>query len=103
MPGLSTLQPVNATRPADAASGFVPHVRVAAPGTVSVRVTALLAPVTVLPDASRTVTTGWVARAVPPVPLPGWVVNARLLAAAGVMVKDVLVAEASPEAVAVSV
>jgi hypothetical protein len=58
--------------------------------------------VTVFPPASCTVTTGCVVHAVPPVPPPGWVVNANCAAAPTVMLKALLVADVSPELVAVS-
>ena len=75
----------------------------APPGAVSVSVTLVVAAVTVLPSASWTATTGCVPRAVPPVPLLGWVVNASLAAAPAVIVKVLLVAEVSDPSVAVRV
>ena len=70
---------------------------------VSVSITELVSVVTVLPPASCTVTTGWVAEATWLAPPPGWVVNATLAAAPTVIVKLLLVAAVSPLAVAVSV
>ena len=75
----------------------------APPGVVSARVTELVLPVTVLPKASCTVTSGWPAHAVWLVPLPGCMVKATLLAAAAVIVKVLLVAEVLPAEVAVIV
>ena len=68
-----------------------------------VRVTESDPVVTVLPPASWTVTTGWVAKAMPPVEPEGLVVKASLVAAPTVMVKLVLTALVSPPEVAVSV
>ena len=45
----------------------------------------VVAVVTVLPPASSTVTTGWVAQACPSTPPPGWVVKASWVAAPMVM------------------
>jgi hypothetical protein len=59
--------------------------------------------VTVLPKSSWTVTAGWVDSAVPPVPLPGCVVKASLLAAPAPTVTLVLTAAVKEPSVAVSV
>ena len=70
---------------------------------VRARVTELVLPVTVLPNASWTVTSGWAAHAVWLVPPPGCMVKATLLAAAAVIVKVLLVIEVLPAEVAVIV
>jgi hypothetical protein len=100
---LFTEQPANAASPLAAALGLAVQVNDALPGVVKTRVTEAVLVVTVLPAASCTVTTGCVAIVVPPVPPLGCVVNASLVAAPGVIVKVVLVAEASDPLVAVSV
>ena len=100
---MSTPHPANVATPATAAWGLVPQVRVAPPGVVSARVTLLVLPVTVFPNTSWTVTTGCVPKAVPPVLPPGWVVNASLAAAPGVIAKLLLRAVVKEVAVAVSV
>ena len=103
MPILSTLQPANVATPATAAFGFVVQVSVAPPGVVSARVTELVSDVTVLPPASCTATTGWVARAEPPVPVPGCVVNVSWAAAPAAITKLLLVADVNDPSVAVRV
>lgn len=60
-------------------------------------------PVTVFPPASNTVATGCDTHAVPPVPPPGWVVNANWVAAPTVMLKVLEVVVVSPADVAVNV
>src|SRR5438477_470 len=65
------------------------------------RVMLAVEPVTVLPPASCTVTTGCVAQAVPPVPPPGWVVKASLAAAPTVMLKPELAADVRAPSAAV--
>ena len=59
--------------------------------------------VTVLPPASCTVTTGWVAHTELRAPPPGWVVNASLAAAPTVMLNVELVADVRVPLVAVRV
>ncbi len=103
MPALSTLQPANVATPATAAFGLAVQVRIAPLAVVSARVTELVSPVTVFPNASCTVTTGWVAIADWLVEPLGCVVKPTLAAAAAVIVKLLLVAEVSPPALAVSV
>ena len=74
------------------------------PGLVPIASVMLaLLDVTVLPPASCTVTTGWVANATPAVPPPGWVVNASFAAAPTVMLNELDVAPVRPAAAAVSV
>ena len=100
---MSTLHPANVATPATAALGLVAHVRAAPPGLVSARATGVEAVVTVFPSASRRVTTGWVAKAVPPVELEGLVLKASLSVVTAEMTKLALTAEMSPVAVAVTV
>ena len=97
------MQPAKVATPATAAAGFAAQVRVAPAGEVIVRVMGSLLVVTVLPPASRTVTTGWVPKAIPPVEPEGFVVKVRTAAGPVVMVKLVLTPEVSPLDVAVSV
>ena len=59
--------------------------------------------VTVLPSESSIATTGCVDNAVPPVPFPGCVVNATLVAEPGVIVRLELTALRSRPSLAVSV
>src|SRR5664280_3610088 len=86
------LQPANVSTPEAAFFGLAVQVRVAPPGVVIARVIKVVAVVTVLPPASWTVTVGWVAQAVPPVPPPGCAVKTSLLAAPTVMSNELLVA-----------
>ena len=81
------------------------HTRVApVPGWVAMAsVTALVAPVTVLPPTSSTVTLGWVPQVAPSTPPPGWVVKASWVAPAMVMEKALLVTVVNPLAAAVKV
>ena len=74
---MSTLQPANVATPTTTVFGLAVQDSVAPPGVVSARVTEPEYDVSVPPKKSWTVTVGWEARAVPPVPLPGWAVNAR--------------------------
>ena len=97
------LQPAKVATPATAALGFVVQAKVAPAGVVMVKVTDAVLAVTVLPPASWTATTGWVAKATPPVELDGLVVKASLVAAPTVMVKLALTALVSPLEAAVSV
>ena len=97
------LQPAKVATPEAAFLGLAVQVRVAPAGVVMVRVTGALLAVTVLPPASWTATTGWVAKAMPPVEPEGPVVKASLVAAPTVMVRLVLTALVSPLAAAVSV
>ena len=98
------MQPANVETPDVAASGFVVHDSTPPPGLVPIaNVTLALDDVTVFPTASRTVTTGCVAHAVPPVPPPGWVVNASCAAAPAAMLNVLDVAVVSPADAAVSV
>jgi len=80
VPDLSTLQPAKVATPATADVGFSVQVRVAPAGVVMLRVIGALLTPTGLPPASWTVTTGWVARAMPPVEPEGCVVKASLVA-----------------------
>src|SRR5262245_1585980 len=92
----------NVATPAAAATVVVP-VSVALAGCdPKASVTLLVNDVTVLPNASRAVTTT-VGIAVPALMFPGCVVNARLLSAAAVMLNAELVALERPVAVACSV
>ena len=63
----------------------------------------LVALVTTLPEASSTVTAGWVPQAAPLAPPPGWVLKASWVAVPKVMVKVLLVTVVKPVAAAVSV
>jgi hypothetical protein len=103
VPLLPIRQPAKVTTPETALLGFVVQARVAPAGVVMLRVTEALPVVTVLPPASWTVTTGCVAKAVPPVEPDGLVVKASLVAGPIVMVKLVLTALVSPLEVAVNV
>ena len=58
VPATSILHPANVATPATAVFGLAVQVNVAPAGVVSVNVTGLVLPVTVLPAASCTVTTG---------------------------------------------
>ena len=97
------LQPVKDAAPEMVFAGFDVQVRTAPAAVVMLKVTATTAVVTVFPPASWTATTGWVAKAAPPVELDGLVVKPSLVAEPAVMVKLVLTALVSPLAVAVSV
>jgi len=100
---LSTAHPENAATPELTGFGLAVHVRVPVPPVIA-RVTELvLSPVTVLPPASCTVTTGWVANATPPVLPLGLVVKASFFAAPRVIPKVVLTAFVRPVEVAVRV
>ena len=103
MPALSILHAANVSTPATAAFGLAVQVSTPVPGgfVPIASVTLAVDPVTVLPPASCTVTTGWVVHAVPPVPPPGWVVKASLAAAPTVMLKPELAAEVRAPSVAV--
>ncbi len=61
-----------------------------------VRDTVLVAPTTLLPPASSTVTVGWVVQATALAPPPGWVVNASVAAGPTVMLNVELVAVSVP-------
>ena len=96
--------PLKVAIPDEALRGLVATVSVPLPGFVPMaRVMESVAVVTLLPPASCTVTTGWVDRADPPVPLPGCVVKATLAAVPNVIFKELLKAEVRPLLVAVSV
>ena len=74
------------------------------PGLVpTARVMEFVALVTTLPDWSSTVTAGWVPKAAPLAPPPGWVVKTSWEPGPKVMVKVVLVTVVKPAAAAVSV
>jgi hypothetical protein len=60
------LQPPNVATPATAGFGFNVQPKTELPGVVIASSTELVLVVTVFPTASCTVTTGWVANAVPP-------------------------------------
>src|SRR3974390_2549867 len=89
--------------PLEAASGLALALKEAPlPGWLArAKVIEALEDVTVLPDWSWTVTTGWVLRAPPSTPVPGWVVKASWVAAPGVMEKLELVVPVRPVAAAV--
>ena len=74
------VQPANVATPKTAATGLAVQARLPAE---TVKVTEVLELVTVLPLASRTVTTGWVVKAAPLTAPAGWVVTASLAAAPG--------------------
>ena len=104
MPVWLMLQPAKVATPATAVTGLVVQVRVPVPGLVPMaRVTAEVSVVTVLPPASSTVTCGWVAKAVPPVLLPGAAVKATWVAGPVVMLKGLVVSVARVPSVAVRV
>src|SRR6476660_5990769 len=97
------LQPANVATPATAVFGLAVHASAAPAGVVIANVTALTSEAIVLPPASLTATTGWVANAIPPVEAPGCVVNATFAATPTVMTTGPLTAEVSTPSVAVSV
>jgi hypothetical protein len=98
------VQPAKFATPATADFGLAAQVRMAPPaGAVMLRVTGAVLEVAVLPPASWTVTTGWVANATPTVDPEGLVVKASLVAGPVEMVKLVLTAAVSPLEVAVKV
>jgi len=106
VPFLSILQPVKEATPKTAFMPFaVPvQVRMADPvGGVMLRVTVAPLVVTVLPPASWTVTTGWVANTLFAGAPEGWVVKTSFAAVPAVMVKLVLAALVSAVEVAVRV
>jgi hypothetical protein len=104
VPTLSIRHPEKVATPAAAATGFVVQVSVPAPGFVPMaRVMMFVAVVTVFPPASRIVTTGWVAHAVPPVPPLGCTANPNCVAGPTVTLKAALVAPVNPVADAVKV
>ena len=72
------------------------QVSVAPAGVVIARLIELVAAVTVLLAVSWIVTTGWTPQAVPPVPPPGWVVNASLVPVPLVIANGPLVAAVGP-------
>src|SRR5258707_7375909 len=87
------LQPANVATPEEALSGLAVHVSVPPPGFVPIaRVIGAELPVTGLPPASSTVTTGCVVHAVPPVPPPGCVVKASCAAVTTALLDSLLVA-----------
>lgn len=99
---MSIRQPAKVATPEEAGVGLPVQLRVAPAGVVILRVTEFV-PVVVLPPESWTATTGWLAKAIPPVELGGLVVKASFVAVPTVMLKLVLTALVSPLAVAVSV
>ena len=103
VPATSIEQPANVATPATAVSGFVVHVRFAPPGVVSASVTELVSSVMVLPPASCTLTTGWVANGSPPSAPTGCVVNATRAASPTEITTLSLTAPVSDASVAVSV
>ena len=92
--------PAKVATPEAAVTGLAAQARV--PADVA-RVTEALESVTVLPLASRTVTTGWVVKATPLTAPAGWVVTANLAAAPGANVSEFVVALVRLPLVAVSV
>lgn len=104
MPFLLMLHPANVTVPEAAFFGFAEQVRVTPPGApVTNRVTAALLVVTVFPLESWTLTTGCVAKGAEPSAFDGLAWKTSLLAAPGVTVTVVLVADERVPDVAVSV
>jgi len=104
LPDKVIAQPANVETPDVAATGFVVHDSVPPPGFVPIaNVMLALDDVIVLPPASCTVTTGCVPNALPPVPAPGWVVNATFAAAPTVMLNVLDVADVKPAEDAVRV
>ena len=99
---MSIRQPAKVATPEEAGVGLAVQLRMAPAAVVILRVTELV-PAVVLPPASWTATTGWVAKAIPPVELDGLVVNASFVADPTLMLKLALTALVSPVAVAVSV
>src|SRR3974390_194912 len=97
--------PAKEATPLVAVSGLVVQARLAPlPGCEAMaKVIEALELVTVLPDWSWTVTTGWVPSAAPSTPVPGWVVKASLVAVPGVTEKLELVVPVRPGAAAVKV
>src|SRR5260370_3417275 len=97
------LQPANVATPEEALSGLAVHVSVPPPGFVPIaRVIGAELPVTGLPPASSTVTTGCAVHAVPPVPPLGCVVNTSWVALTTAILNALLVALAIPALVTVS-
>lgn len=74
-------QPAKVATPFTADFGLAAQARMARLGVVSVRVTGLVAVVTVNPPEAWTSTDGWVDSAVALTPLPGWMDKASLVAA----------------------
>ena len=95
--------PAKEATPATADLGFAVQVRTAPAGVVMLRVTEAVLEVTVLPPASWTATTGWVAKAMPAMVSEGSVVKSSALAEPTVIVKLALTAEVSVPEVAVRV
>ena len=79
------------------------HDKVAPAGVVRVNATVLPFPVTVFPNASCTLTTGWVPNATPPVEPLGCVVKANFAATPTVTTKPLLIAVVNEPSVAVNV
>ena len=102
--GVFVLASVSVATPATAVTGLVVQVSVPDPGFVPIaRVTLEVFPVTVLPNASCTVTTGWVDHAAPPVPPVVCVVKASFAATPAVTLNVDEVAEVNEPSVAVRV
>ena len=89
-------------KPAEAVTGLSLQASAPLPDATA-RVTWAFESVTVLPLASRTVTTGWVVKATPLTAPAGWVVTASLAAAPGANVSESVVALVRLPLVAVSV
>ena len=81
--------PAKVASPEAAVTGLAAQARVPAEAA---RVTDAFELVTVLPLASRTVTTGWVVKAMPLTAPAGWAVTANLAAAPGAKVSELVVA-----------
>ena len=96
------MHPVKVTTPEVAFTELSAQVKVPDP-VATARVTWAFESVTVLPLASRTVTTGWVVKATPLTAPAGWVVTASLAAAPGANVSESVVALVRLPLVAVSV
>ena len=103
MPALSILQPAKVATPATAALGLVVQVRVAPRRGREAQGDRAVLPVTLLPPASCTVTTGWVKKATPALENEGSVVKASRLAGPVVMVKSALTSVSRAPDVAVRV
>src|SRR3954469_12051364 len=98
------LHPAKVATPEAAAIEFPPvHANVAEPGVVNVNVIVFVAPVTVFPPASCTVTTGCGASGAPPTAPPGCVVKANFVPAPTPTTTLPLTPDVNAPSVAVSV
>ena len=96
------LQLAKLATPALAATALLAHVKAApvAGWVLMPKVTVAFDVVTVLPLVSSMVTTGWVPKAAPSAPPPGWVVKTSLAGVPPVMLNEPLVPVTGPLAVA---